>query len=521
MAEKLIVLVLFLANTVVSNPVSNKTYEASDDCRGEEAMGRLEITSQPFYVPLLQGGWSIMLEDWMLDDDNPKKEKPWEVFDYYRDGGTTLEGLDRDTTQPFYDEDNVDNDIPQEEASEDYRGGRTPLEGLDRDTTQPFHDEEYPDDDNPKLEESWEALDDYMADGTNLEGLDWETTQPIYGGYNFDGENPIEKSSEDYSGSGTTLEGVDRDTTQLIYSEDNLDDNNSNSLASLFAFRRANYASAIKNKTNDNPQEYDYESWLIHIPMSVVICIVVIVFFSFFCICIRKKKARDHKKQLAKAKKKSNKYLEDLKKVHGSNPKIMQQINNIENHRGPLNFSTDPRDSKANPSLDSIAMIKVANKEKNDAQRPEEDGKGFNVEAEEASDAVHRRPSDVTNGLPSIDASPLSMSKFSPIDASKTCYVIEMLDMPESRYSKKYKSACDRPKRKHENRDDRHTKVRSAHFQKIGDEQEVKFKTLKNQTKYKGISDLERGETFVKELLFHRGQETSPVVQETSPVVWL
>ncbi len=71
MAERLILLILFLANTVLSHPVNNKTCEASDNCRGGGA----------FYVPSLQGGRSIKVEDWMLDYDNLKKEKSWEVFD--------------------------------------------------------------------------------------------------------------------------------------------------------------------------------------------------------------------------------------------------------------------------------------------------------------------------------------------------------------------------------------------------------------------------------------------------------
>ena len=284
MAEKFILLVLFLANTVLSNPVSNKTCEASENCRGVGAMGRVDITSEPFY------------------DDNPKKEKSWEVFDYYyMDGGTTLEGWDQDTSQPFY-----------------Y--------------------EEYPDDDNPQLEESWEAPDDYMAGETTSQG--W-------------------------------------DTNQLIYGEDNPDDDNPNFLASLLG-------------------------------MFVGIGIVVMILFSLLYICICRKNSLYHERQLVEAKKKTKetlaKTLEDLKKEHGSNPKIMQQIKDIENHGGPLNFSTDPKDSKANPSLDSIAMIKAANREKNDASMLEEDGKGVNVKAGKASDAVHQGPSDVTNGHSSIDA---------------------------------------------------------------------------------------------------------------------
>ena len=101
MVERLILLVLFFANTVVSNPVINKTCEASDDCRGVGAMGRLDITSKPFY------------------DD---KEKSWEVSDYY-----------------YYGEEYPDDDNPKEEASEDYRGSGTTLESWDQDT---FDDEE-------------------------------------------------------------------------------------------------------------------------------------------------------------------------------------------------------------------------------------------------------------------------------------------------------------------------------------------------------------------------------------------
>jgi hypothetical protein len=325
---------------------------------------------------------------------------------------------------------------------------------------------------------------------------------------------------------------------------------------------------------------------------------------------MRRKKARDHQRQLAEAKKKSNEYLEGLKKVHDSNPKMMQTINDIENDSGPLNFSTNPKDSKANPSLDSIATIKAANREQNDASMPEEDGKGVNVKAGKASDAVHQGPSDVTKGHLSIDnASPTSntlvcefcsdkpfslsvhrllgdqspnnlekietfsssnssvvtsssasstktiqyscrfnakqgavylavrQSKaypaptpepqkvlntgiameqvktestlhFPPINASKSCYVIDIPDKPESRNSKKYKSARNRSKRTHQNGDDRCTKVRSVHGLLTieqehdigGEEQEGPYKSLKDQTIYKNTYDIPG--------LFSTGKET-------------
>ena len=501
MAKMLILLVLFLTKTVVSNPVSNKTCEASENCRGVEAMGRLDITSDPFY------------------DDNPKKEKSWEVLDYYKEGGTTLEGWDQDIYQPFYDEEYID----------DYIAGENTSQVWDQDTS---YDEEYHDDDNPQLEESWEAY-------------------------------------------------------------------------------------VLKNKTKVNPEENDF--WInliIYIPMFVIICILVMVFFCVLCMCMRRKKARDHQRQLAQAKKNSMEYLEGLKKVHGSNPKMMQSINDIENDSGPLNFSTNPKDSKDNPSLDSIAKIKATNREKNDASMPEEDGKGVNVKAGKASDAVHQGPSDVTNGLSSIDAasptsntlvceffsdkpfsleslerhtlsvhgtledqSPNNLEKFEifsssnssvvtsssasstktiqyscrfnakqgavylaarqskaypaptpehqkvlntgiamkqvksestlhfpPINASKSCYVIDIPDKPESRNSKKYKSARNRSKRTHQNGDDRCTKVRSVHgtieqeHDIGGNEQEGPYKSMKNQTIYKSTHDIPG--------LFPTGQET-------------
>ena len=504
MAEKLILLVLFLKNTVVSNPVSNKTCEASENCRDVGAMGRLDITSEPFY------------------DDNHKKEKSWEVFDYhYNNSGTTLEGWDQDIYQTFYDEEYLD----------DYIAGENTSQGRDQDTS---YDEEYLDDDNPQVEESWEAY-------------------------------------------------------------------------------------VLKNKTKVNSKENDFWiNFIIYIPMFVVICILVVVFFCVLCMCIRRKKARDHNRQLAEEKKKSQEYLEGLKKVYGSNPKMMQSINDIENDSGPLNFSTNPKDSKANPSLDSIAKIKAANRERNDASMPEEDGKGVNVKAGKASDAVHQGPSDVTNGLSSIDAdSPTSNTLFcefcndkpfsleslerhilslhgklqdqSPkyfekieifsssnssvvtsssasstktiqyscrfnaeqgavylaarqskaypaptpepqkvlntgiameqvktestlhfpsIDAAKSCYVIDLPDKPESRNSKKYKSARNRSKRTHQNGDDRCTKVRSVHGLLTieqehdigGEEQEGPYKSLKDQTIYKSTYDIPG--------LFPTGKET-------------
>ena len=481
----------------MSNPVGNKTCEASENCRGVGAMGRLDITSEPFH-------------------DNPKKEKSWEVFDYNKDGGTTLEGWDQDIYQPFYVEEYID----------DYIAGENTSQGWDQDT----YVEEYPDDDNPRLEESLEVY-------------------------------------------------------------------------------------VLKNKTKVNPEENGFWiNFIIYIPMFVVICIMVTVFLCVLCMCIRRKKARD---QLAEAKKKSQEYLEGLKKVHGSNPKKMQLINDIENDSGPLNFSTNPKDSKANPSLDSIAKIKAANREKNDASMSEEDGKGVNVKAGKASDAVHQGPSDVTKGHLSIDnASPTSntlvcefcndkpfsleslerhtlsvhgtlkdqirnnlekfeifssinssvvtstttstttiqyscrfnakqcavylaarQSKaypaptpepqkvlntgitmeqvktestlhFPSIDAAKSCYVTDIPDKPESRNSKKYKSARNRSKRTHQNRDDRCTKVRSVHGLLTieqehdigGEEQEGPCKSLKNQTIYKSTYDIPG--------LFSTGKET-------------
>ena len=97
---------------------------------------------------------------------------------------------------------------------------------------------------------------------------------------------------------------------------------------------------------------------------------------------------------------------------------------------------------------------------------------------------------------------------FPPINASKSCYVIDIPDKPESRNSKKYKSARNRSKRTHQNGDDRCTKVRSVHGLLTierehdigGDEQEGLYKSLKNETIYKSTDNIPG--------LFPTGKET-------------
>ena len=95
---------------------------------------------------------------------------------------------------------------------------------------------------------------------------------------------------------------------------------------------------------------------------------------------------------------------------------------------------------------------------------------------------------------------------FPPINAAKSCYLIYVPDKPESRISKKYKSARNTSKRTHQIGADRCTKVRSVHgtieqeHDIGGNEQEGPYKSLKNQAIYKSTYDIPG--------LFTTGEET-------------
>ena len=514
MVERLILLVLFFANTVVSNPVinktceasddcrgvgamgwldnpvSNKTCEASDDCRGVGAMGRLDITSKPFY------------------DD---KEKSWEVSDYY-----------------YYGEEYPDDDNSKEEASEDYWGGRTPLEGWDRDTTQPFYNADYPNDINPREKELWEAYQDYRDGGTILEGMDRNSKLAIISNVLADRiahwyKIIFLKKWQKIWGGGTMGQ------FEITPEPDHPD------------------------PTDEEPLNPNI---VIYVVISITITVVIFVLCIYVCICRKKSPnphpAKEFRKQikikqdqakLFEENKISNsdpkemklqnavrdqilqdlaRILEEIKRSSEiSNQKRMELISAIMDHPGPPYFSAylKAKASKANPSTDTVAMIKAANREKNDATITENEEKGVNVKAGKASDVVHRGSTDVINSLPSIDASPMSMLHknqafemlgktssssnslvalatpptirdscsynnnkqvvYLPAEQSKSyptptpelkkatsCHVINMPDMPDE-------SASDKLKRLHQNRVDRDEKARSVHEFQKGDEQEV------------------------------------------------
>ena len=415
MTERLILLILFLENTVVSNPVSNKTCEASDDCRGVGAMerldnpgsnktceasddcrgvgamGRLDITSDPFY------------------DDNPKKEKSWEVSDYYY----------------YYGEEYPDDDNPKEEASEDYMASETTLKGWDRDTTsyttQPFYNADYPNDINLTEKEIWEAFHDYRDGGTILEGMDRNSKLAIISNYVLADRIAhwykiifLKKWQKIWGGGTMGQFGITPEP--------------------------------------DHPDPTDEEplnpNILIYVVISITTTVVIFVLCIYVCICRKKSPnshpAKEFRKQI-KIKQDQAKLFEETK-ISTSDPKVLklqnatrdhiledlaiileeikksseisnqkkvELMNAIMDHPGPPNFSAYLKAKKAkaisNPSTDTVAMIKAANRENNDATMPENEDKEVNVKAGKASDVVHRGSTDVINSLPSIDASPMSM----------------------------------------------------------------------------------------------------------------
>ena len=504
MAERLILLVLFLANTVLSNPVSNKTCETSENCRGVGAMGRVDITSEPFY------------------DDNPKKEKPWEVYDYYY----------------YYGEEYPDDDNPKEEASEDYRGSGTTLEGLNRgttsDTTLPFYDADYPNDINPKEKELWEAYHDYRDGGTILENMDRNPKSAIISNVLADRVAHwykiifLKKWQKIWGGGTMGQFGITPEPDH-------------------------------PNFTDEEPLNPNIVIYVV-ISITTTVPVVIFVICIYLCICRKKSlnphPAKEFRKQI-KIKQDQAKLLEENKTSSTSDPNEMKLPNSIRDqilqdlarileeikrsseisnqkkielisaimdHPGPPNFSAylKAKASKANPSTDTITMIKAANREKNDATMPENEDKEVNVKAGKASDVVHRGSTNVINGLPSIDASPMSMlhknqafemlektlscsnslvatissslatpptsqdscsntkqGVYLPAEQSKcyptpttqlkkatSCHVINMADMPDE-------STCDKQKSLHQNRVDRDDKARTVHGSQKGDEQEV------------------------------------------------